>query len=639
MSNLLEYTLSLNDSMSAKLKKIGVNSGAALDVFARLEGQSKEVDRVMRGTGNAVGALRQKLEHLKSERDWIPTSNIKSIRRYNTEIQKLEQRVRRFETISGSRTKRYFREAFGQIPFANLITNPLVIAGAVGAKAIKVGIEEEMQKTSFNVLLGGEAAGEQFFKEVKEYAKNTPFRKLGVGDAAKTMLGFGIELEKVMPTLRAIGDIAGGNQERMKSLALAYSQMSSTGKLMGQDLNQMINAGFNPLDQISKQTGKSIGQLREDMSKGLVTTSMVENAFITVTQEGGKFHNMAQKMSRTLGGRASTVMDNFTDKFIAIYGAISPVAMLLLDLANYTLTAVSSGVSYLNDKLKEGHPVMMVIAGTLFTVAAAMGVVKIASMSMSAWTTIQFYALELQTAAWWQLNAAMLANPTVWIVAGIIAAIAAIGYLVYRVDGWGQMWDHTMKGMKAVWSGYVSYVKIAWLGLEHLLLSGIESIMIGWYKLQGLWNADEANAGLEKIKKQSEARKKAIVDEGKEIIKQGKSALDHFKQAGASLSFNDKNLGDLKNDLSAKLGISAPTIGGKTLTTNLSNNKNTQNSESNSKAVTGGRKNTTINIKLNDLIGVLNIENKGFKESVSQMEDQTTDALLRVLGLAATASS
>lgn len=639
MSNLLEYTLSLNDSMSAKLQKIGVNSGVALDVFARLENQGKAVDRVMKATGNSVGSLRQKLEHLKSERDWIPASNIKSIRRYNTEIKKLEKQVRKFETINGSRTKRYFTEAFGQIPFSNLITNPLVLAGAMGAKAIKVGIEEEMQKTSFNVLLGGEAAGEQFFKEVKQYAKNTPFRKLGVGDAAKTMLGFGIAQEKVMPTLRAIGDIAGGNQERMKSLSLAYSQMSSTGKLMGQDLLQMINAGFNPLDQISKQTGKSIGQLKEDMRKGLITTSMVEKAFLTVTQEGGKFHNMALKMSRTLGGRASTVMDNFTDKFIAIYGAISPVAMMLLDLADYTLTAVSSGVSYLNDKFQQGHPIMMLIAGTLFTVATAMGVMKVATMAQAGWAAILTLANNIQTASWWQLNAAMLANPTTWIVAGIVAAVAAIGYMIYRIDGWGKMWDHTMKGMKSLWSGYVSYLKIAWLGVEHVLLSGIDAILLAWYKLKGLWNEDEANVGLEKIKKQSEARKKAIVEEGKEIIKQGKSALDHFKQAGASLSFNEKSLGNLKNDLSTKLGITAPTLGGKTVNTSLSKSNNTLNSESNSKAVTGGKKNTTINIKLNELIGVLNIENKGFKESVSQMEDQTTDALLRVLGLAVTASS
>ncbi len=639
MSNLLEYTLSLNDSMSAKLQKIGVNSSAALNVFAKLEGQSKDVQRVLKGTGNAVGALRMKLEHLREERDWIPTNNIKSIRRYNTEIKKLEKQVRKFETINGSRTKRYFNDAFSQIPFAGLITNPLVLAGAIGAKAIRFGVEEEMQKTSFNVLLGGEAAGEQFFKEVKEYAKNTPFRKLGVGDAAKTMLGFGIAQEKVMPTLKAIGDIAGGNQERMKSLTLAYSQMSSTGKLMGQDLNQMINAGFNPLDQISKTTGKSIGQLREEMSKGGITSSMVEQAFMQVTQEGGKFHNMALKMSRTLGGRASTVMDNFADKLLLVYGAISPIAMMLLDLADYTLTAVSSGVEYLNQKFQEGHPIMMIIAGTLFTIATAMGIMKIATMAQAGWSAVLTLANNIQTASWWQLNAAMLANPTTWIVAGIIAAIAAIGYLIYRVDGWGKMWDHTIKGMKAMWGEMSSYLKFAWLDIEDVFLSGIDAIMIGWYKLKGLWNADEANAGLEKIKKQSEARKKAVYEEGQEVVKQGKAALRHFKQAGASLSFNDKSLGDVTSKLKAKLGISAPTIGGKTVNTNLSSSKNTLNTESNNKAVTGGRKNTTINIKLNDLIGVLNIDQKDFKESVNQMEEQTTDALLRVLGMAVTAAT
>ena len=81
------------------------------------------------------------------------------------------------------------------------------------------------------------------------------------------MLGFGIAQEKVMPTLSAIGDLAMGNKDKMSSLTLAYSQMSSTGKLMGQDLLQMINAGFNPLNEISKNTGKSIGVLKKEMEK------------------------------------------------------------------------------------------------------------------------------------------------------------------------------------------------------------------------------------------------------------------------------------------------------------------------------------------------------------------------------------
>lgn len=638
MSNLLEYTLSLEDQMSAKLSKIGVNSTAALNVFANLEGKSKQVQQALKGTGFAVGALRQKLDLLRQERDWIPTTNIKAIRRYNTEIKKLEKQVTRFETINGSRTKRYFKEAFNQIPFGGLLMNPVVLAGAAASKAMALGIKENFQKTSFEVLLGGEEAGQKFFKDIKEYAKKTPFRALGVGDAAKTMLGFGIATEKVMPTLSAIGDIAMGDQERMKSLTLAFSQTTAAGKLMGQDLLQMINAGFNPLEQMSAKTGKSIGTLKEEMSKGAISAEMVEDAFISVTQEGGKFHNMSHKMSQTIGGRLSTMMDNINEKFLTLYGALQPVAMVMLNLVDYTLNALGDGANYVFTELKNGNPVLTILAGTLLAVAGAMGIMKIATMAQTGWTTILTTATDLLTAAWWRKNAAMLASPTTWIIAGVIALVAVIGYLVYKIDGWGKAWEHTVKAMGAGWSAYVSSFKLLWLSAEHLLLSGIDKIHVAWLKLRGLWDKEGSTSEIDRINAESDARKKAIVDEAKNIITQGKKAKEELAKAGASFSVNDKGFGSVKDSLTKKFGITAPKVPGTKIQTNLSGDKTKKGLEANKATATGGTKHNYITIKFNEVIGELNISKAGFKESVKQMEEESADAFLRVLGLAATAN-
>lgn len=87
--------------------------------------------------------------------------------------------------------------------------------------------------------------------------------------AEKMMLGFNIQAEDTIKYLKAISDISMGESNKFNSLTLAFSQMSAAGKLMGQDLNQMINAGFNPLQTISEKTGKSIATLKDEMSKGL----------------------------------------------------------------------------------------------------------------------------------------------------------------------------------------------------------------------------------------------------------------------------------------------------------------------------------------------------------------------------------
>ena len=115
------------------------------------------------------------------------------------------------------------------------------------------------------------------------------------------MLGFNIEVEKVPRYLQAIGDVSMGDTQRFNSLTLAFSQMSAAGKLMGQDLNQMINAGFNPLQIMADKTGKSIAALKDEMSKGAISAEMVQQAFIDATSASGKFYNMSENASKGIG--------------------------------------------------------------------------------------------------------------------------------------------------------------------------------------------------------------------------------------------------------------------------------------------------------------------------------------------------
>ena len=51
----------------------------------------------------------------------------------------------------------------------------------------------------------------------------------------------------------------------------------------------MINAGFNPLQEMAKKTGKSVGELKEEMEKDAISADMVADAFASATAEGGQF--------------------------------------------------------------------------------------------------------------------------------------------------------------------------------------------------------------------------------------------------------------------------------------------------------------------------------------------------------------
>lgn len=644
MANLLEYTLSLRDQMSANLSRIGVNSDAALNKFAHLERQAVEVNKTLTGMGRTTGSLKEKLALLKAEREWIPERNIATIRKYNDEIRKLENQINRMETVSGSRTGQWFREAFQSIPFAGLLTNPLVLAGAAAGKALKLGIEQDLQNTSFQVLLGSEEAAKKMVQDIADYGKATPYDKMGVGENAKTMLSFGIDEAKIMPTLKAIGDIAMGDANKMGSLTLAFSQMSSTGKLMGQDLLQMINAGFNPLNEISKKTGKSIGDLKKDMEKGLITTQMVEEAYMSATAQGGQFHNMAEKMGQTLGGRWAQFMDTVNEKFLIFYNVIEPVVSKILELGAVALDATFNGIGWLVDKFKEGNPVVVGLAAVLGIVTTAMIVMRAATMAQTLWTGAMTLATNLSTAAWWANNAAMWANPVTWIIAGIITLIAVIGYLVFGITGWGKAWEHTVQGIKYMWEGFIGGFKAHWNTAVNVFMAGIDAIKLAWYKFKeaiGLGDSEENQAMIAQIQNDVRNRAKSIVDGYAKANEANKKAVAEFSKAWDSL--DAKSFSEVKEGLLNKLGmggIASPTGIPGTGTVNSSFGSGDKDiTKSNQAIATGGTKHNYITINLESLINALTIQGKDFKDSSQQMADQSTDALLRVLAMATTAGS
>lgn len=178
-----------------------------------------------------------------------------------------------------------------------------------------VNVRSEIQalEVSFRTLLGSQQASTQLMQQMKEFAAATPLQLGDLAKAAQTMLGFNLAAEEVMPMLKAIGDISMGDAQKFQSLTLAFSQMSSVGKLMGQDLIQMINAGFSPLAVMSETTGKSIKRLKEEMSHGAISADMVKQAFIDATSEGGKFYGMLASQGDTVKGAIAQLSGAITD--------------------------------------------------------------------------------------------------------------------------------------------------------------------------------------------------------------------------------------------------------------------------------------------------------------------------------------
>lgn len=316
--------------------------------------------------------------------------------------------------------KRYIQDI---TDFAKNAGAALGVAFSVGAlkrfgqEIINVRGEMQMLETSFEVLLGGKGVP-AFMSEIKQFAVDSPLSLSGVSQAAQTLLGFNVEAEKVIPTIKQLGDISMGNEQRFQSLALAFAQMSSTGKLMGQDLLQMINAGFNPLSVISEKTGKSIAELKKEMESGAISSQMVADAFASATAEGGKFYGMTQKQAEGIKG----LQAQFEGAWQDAYNEMGQKGeKLITDM-------YKMGISVAENYEKIGRVITSLIA-TYGAYKAALVVVTSAEKGWTLAQMTQYKWLVMVEKAQKLLNATMLKNPYVAVtvlVVGLVSAMVAL---------------------------------------------------------------------------------------------------------------------------------------------------------------------------------------------------------------------
>ena len=202
----------------------------------------------------------------------------------------------------------------------------------------------EQSRIAFEVMVGSASRAAKLIEQMREFSDRTPFSSDKVLEAARTLLSFGSSAESVAPTLKMLGDISAGTGKDLAELAVIFGQIKSTGRLMGGDLLQLINAGFNPLTEIAKATGKSMLELKQDMEKGLITFDMVEAAFKSATSEGGLFFQMTEKQAQTLNGQLSTLRDSMDRLAQGFGGSMLPELKLMVAEAQKladTFTAVA----------------------------------------------------------------------------------------------------------------------------------------------------------------------------------------------------------------------------------------------------------------------------------------------------------
>lgn len=226
-----------------------------------------------------------------------------------------------------------------------------VAMGLIGAKAISSASNFETLGIQLEILTGSAEKGKQLFQELDKYSIESPFNLPDVVQASRTLLGSNIALKDVVATTKMLGDVSAGSGADIKSLAVVYGQVAGMTKLQGQDAMQFVSNGIPIWALLQKATGKSIDQLRELASDGKISFEIVKKALTQATQESGMYYKATEKLSKSLGGLYSTLVDQVNKAFGEL-GAEMVKAINLQQL----ITQISDFAGKLTAKFKSLSP-------------------------------------------------------------------------------------------------------------------------------------------------------------------------------------------------------------------------------------------------------------------------------------------
>ena len=306
------------------------------------------------------------------------------------------------------------------------------------AKVVKSGIDYnasmESYLTNFKVMLGNEEQAAAKLSELRKMAASTPFALSDLTEGTQTLLQFGIAADDTTGVLKQLGDISLGNADKLQTLVRAYGKMSSAHKVTLENVNMMIDAGFNPLNQICEATGESMSDLYKRISDGSVSFEELQYAVQAATSEGGQFYNGMLEASQTFSGRMSTLKDNVSaltgELTSGLFAALGDLVVKLNEVVTSFLDS-DEKMAQLKETIGIATSVVAAAGAAFLAYKGYIALASAAEVAHTAYTAAMTAAhaaaeagttgLALAQAA---LNAVLEANP-IGLVVAALAALAA----------------------------------------------------------------------------------------------------------------------------------------------------------------------------------------------------------------------
>jgi tape measure domain-containing protein len=350
-----------------------------------------------------------------------------------------------------------------------LLTVGNMMSVTLARSFMKLGMEVEDVEMNYATLLKGNTQGaKRLVNDITDFGAATKIGADNMLENGQSLLAFGVAQDKVLPVMKQIGDLAMGNATEFNSIADNYGKMVSAQHVGIIDLRQFSLAGAPVIEELQKITGKTGEEFDKMVSAGKISVAMVEQAFANMTGEGGRFYKALDSAGATTSGRLAVATASAKKSITELSVALLPLAtsginhiipvvdavgrfahehqflaksVAVLGLGLVGLNVAQKGLALGTAIIKDTYSLLFKSMYNIYRLGRLMHTAQQLGNMRAYYAAMQrggivgtMIGRALQFARVQQLgfNAATLANPYVLGAVAIAAAVAGIGYLIYK---------------------------------------------------------------------------------------------------------------------------------------------------------------------------------------------------------------
>jgi tape measure domain-containing protein len=347
---------------------------------------------------------------------------------------------------------------------------------------VKLAADMEVAEAQFTALTGSAQKAREVLLDLQQFTAQTSLSFEQLTIAARNMLQFGVSVDALMPTLRALSAISIGNADQLDRLSVAFGQVQAKGRLMAEEVRQMVNAGFNPLQEISRTTGTSMRQLIKDMEAGRISAAQVAKSFESAVGPTGRFHGILALIENTATGQFRKLAAGIKIAVLPLGRELLPAITGILKKINELIPALQT---FLRDNAAWAKTIAITVVGfsallaTLFGLGVAFQVVSFSATGLIGILALIFNPITLITAALGGAVAAFLHFTEI--------GQAALGGLKQSAIELLTVFQETMGGIADALAGGETALaaEVFWSGLRVAWLTGTQGIRQIWHEMVG----------------------------------------------------------------------------------------------------------------------------------------------------------